>query len=54
MQADGAAASPARRASLDVEDRIVAGREVFRLQGATELEEAEKRYLPHGGAPHAR
>ena len=31
---------------LNVEDRIVAVKEVFRIQGASELEEAEKRYLP--------
>ena len=31
---------------LNVEDRIVTVREVFRIQGASELEEAEKRYLP--------
>ena len=31
---------------LNVEDRLVTVREVFRLQGAGELEEAERRYLP--------
>ena len=31
---------------LNVEDRIVGVREVFRIQGAEELEEAERRYLP--------
>ncbi len=31
---------------LSVEDRIVPVSEVFRLQGAAELQEAEKRYLP--------
>ena len=31
---------------LNVEDRIVTVKEVFRIQGASELEEAEKRYLP--------
>ena len=31
---------------LNVEDRLVTVKEVFRLQGASELEEAEKRYLP--------
>src|SRR5207245_829579 len=33
-----------------VEDRVAPLAEVFRLQGASELEEAEKRYLPR----HAR
>jgi phosphoenolpyruvate phosphomutase len=37
---------------LDVEDRIVSVQEIFRLQGAQELEEAERRYL--GGARNAR
>ncbi|HEY6608113.1 MAG TPA: phosphoenolpyruvate mutase [Candidatus Limnocylindria bacterium] len=31
---------------LNVEDRLVTVKEVFRIQGASELEEAEKRYLP--------
>ena len=31
---------------LSVEDRLVTVKEVFRLQGAGELEEAERRYLP--------
>jgi phosphoenolpyruvate phosphomutase len=31
---------------LNLEDRLVTVKEVFRLQGAGELEEAEKRYLP--------
>lgn len=31
---------------LNVEDEVVAVEEIFRLQGATELLEAEKRYLP--------
>jgi phosphoenolpyruvate phosphomutase len=31
---------------LNVEDRLVTVKEVFRLQGAGELEEAERRYLP--------
>jgi phosphoenolpyruvate phosphomutase len=31
---------------LSVEDRVVSVAEVFRLQGATELQEAEKKYLP--------
>jgi phosphoenolpyruvate phosphomutase len=31
---------------VNVEDRIAALAEVFRIQGASELEEAEKRYLP--------
>jgi len=30
----------------NIEDRIVPVKEVFRIQGASELEEAEKRYLP--------
>src|ERR687893_1248916 len=30
----------------NIEDRIVTVKEVFRIQGASELEEAEKRYLP--------
>ncbi|WP_319559844.1 phosphoenolpyruvate mutase [Marispirochaeta sp.] len=34
---------------LAVEDRIVPVREVFRLQGADDLELAEKRYLPRSG-----
>ncbi|MGD8587219.1 MAG: phosphoenolpyruvate mutase [Chromatiales bacterium] len=31
---------------LSIEDRVVPVEEVFRLQGATELQEAEKKYLP--------
>lgn len=31
---------------VNVEDRMVPVKEVFRIQGASELEEAEKRYLP--------
>ena len=31
---------------IDIEDRLASVSEVFRLQGAHELEEAEKRYLP--------
>ena len=31
---------------LSVEDRVVSVAEVFRLQGATELQQAEKKYLP--------
>jgi phosphoenolpyruvate phosphomutase len=31
---------------INVEDRIVSVRDVFRIQGASELEEAERRYLP--------
>ncbi len=39
---------------LNIEDRIVSVREVFRIQGAGELEEAERRYLPaRQGAPQA-
>lgn len=34
------------RSVLGVEDEIVAVEEVFRLQGAAELREAERRYLP--------
>ncbi len=34
---------------LSIEDRIAPVSEVFRLQGAAELQEAEKRYLPQGG-----
>jgi phosphoenolpyruvate phosphomutase len=36
---------------LNVEGRVVAVKEVFRLQGASELEAAEKRYLPPTVAP---
>jgi phosphoenolpyruvate phosphomutase len=32
-----------------MEDRIVPVKEIFRLQGASELQEAEDRYLPHRG-----
>ncbi len=35
---------------MAVEDSIATVAEVFRLQGEKELEEAEKRYLPKGGA----
>ncbi|MCA1572240.1 MAG: phosphoenolpyruvate mutase [Chloroflexi bacterium] len=39
---------------INVEDRIVTVKEVFRIQGASELEEAERRYLPvREEAPHA-
>ena len=31
---------------INIEDRIVAVEEVFRIQGASELEDAERRYLP--------
>ena len=31
---------------INIEDRLVPVKEVFRIQGASELEEAEKRYLP--------
>jgi len=31
---------------INIEDRVVGVNEVFRIQGAKELEEAEKRYLP--------
>lgn len=34
---------------IHVEDRIVPVAEIFRLQGAEELEEAEKKYLPSAG-----
>lgn len=34
------------RSLVNVEDRIASVKEIFRLQGADELEEAEKRYLP--------
>lgn len=38
----------------NIEDRIAPVKEVFRLQGAAELQEAEKRYLPGGrSAPSA-
>lgn len=38
----------------NIEDRIVPVKEVFRIQGASELEDAEKRYLPaRGEAPRA-
>lgn len=33
---------------IDIEERVASVGEVFRLQGAPELEEAEKRYLPRG------
>ena len=36
---------------LNVEGRVVAVKELFRLQGASELAEAEKRYLPPTVAP---
>ncbi len=38
---------------LSVEDRIAPVTEVFRLQGATELKEAEKRYLPQAAGAAA-
>ncbi|MCX7633944.1 MAG: phosphoenolpyruvate mutase [Turneriella sp.] len=38
---------------LAVEDRIASVSEVFRIQGADELEEAEKRYLPVTSTPAA-
>ncbi len=34
---------------LPIEDKIAPVAEIFRLQDAAELQEAEKRYLPHGG-----
>lgn len=37
---------------IDVEDQIVSVKEIFRLQGADELEAAERRYF--GGRHHAR
>lgn len=43
----------AERSVVNVEDRIAPLREVFRLQGAGELQEAEKRYLPERLAPQA-
>jgi len=39
----------AEESLVNVEDRIASVAEVFRLQGADELKEAEKRYLPGGG-----
>jgi len=39
---------------LEVETQIVAVKEVFRLQNADELNEAELRYLPMNGAHHSR
>ncbi len=45
-----AARTIAREQSLQsVEDRIAPVRELFRLQGASELQEAEERYLPRRG-----
>lgn len=38
---------------LNVEERVASVSEVFRIQGADELEEAEKRYLPATAAPSA-
>ena len=38
---------------VNIEDRIAGVKEVFRLQGAAELQEAEKRYLPGKVAPRA-
>ena len=35
---------------LSMEDRIVPVKEIFRLQGASELKDAEERYLPQKGA----
>ena len=35
---------------FSIEDRIAPVAEIFRLQDAAELQEAEKRYLPHNGA----
>jgi len=34
---------------IDIEDRIAPMKEIFRLQGAKELQEAEKKYLPTKG-----
>ena len=39
----------AERSLLSVEDQIVPVKEIFRLQNAAELKEAEKRYLPANG-----
>jgi len=36
---------------MNVEDRIAPVKEIFRLQGAAELKEAEARYLDHGRTP---
>lgn len=45
------AATLARERSLmSIEDSIAPVREIFRLQGASELQEAEERYLPRKGA----
>ena len=39
---------------INIEDRLVPVKEVFRIQGASELEAAEKRYLPtRQASPHA-
>jgi phosphoenolpyruvate phosphomutase len=36
---------------INIEDRVVGVNEIFRLQGAKELEEAERRYLPAKAEP---
>jgi phosphoenolpyruvate phosphomutase len=43
----------AEQSLVKIEDRIATVKEVFRLQGAKELQEAEKRYLPEKPAPSA-
>ena len=44
------AATLAREQSLrSIEDQVVPVKEIFRLQGASELQEAEERYLPRQG-----
>ena len=40
-----------KRSLVDVEDGIASVSEIFRLQGAEELQEAEKRYLPKRSNP---
>jgi phosphoenolpyruvate phosphomutase len=49
MQAAAAQIS-AEQSLLSIEDEIVPVKEIFRLQNATELKEAEKRYLPVNNA----
>lgn len=38
-----------KRSLIDIEDRVASVAEIFRLQGAEELQEAEKLYLPRKG-----